>query len=99
MSNKIPKDNDDIYKYYDDDEYTTIITEYVENSIYDDSPKHYIKKLHYEKEINETKDYYYLCTYPYCTNQPVLLEYKEQHNKYFHPSYIDKILYWLCCRF
>ena len=100
MSNKrIAKDPDDDFKYYDDDEYANITTEYIQNALYEDSPKHYTKRFHYEQQMLQTRDYYYLCPYPYCSNQPVLLEYKEQHNSYFHPSYIDKILYWLCCRF
>ncbi len=102
MSNKIPLDKGDEYDIYDDDTYhSVLINEYVESNIYDDSPPpiHYIKKLHYEKEMNETKDYYYLCTYANCINQPVLYEHKEYHNKFYHPSLIDKILYWVCCRF
>ena len=88
MEKKIPKDIDDEFKYYDDDEY---INEYVKSNIYDDSPP--------PTHLNKTRDYYYLCTYANCINQPVLYEHKEYHNKFYHQSLIDKILYWVCCRF
>jgi len=101
MSNrKVIDEYKDLYDIYDDDKYNEIlITEYVESSLYEDSPK-YIKKLHYDKQMSETKDYYYICPYKSCNGiQPVLYEYKLDHNKFYHQTLMDKILYWVCCRF
>ena len=98
---KVSKDIDDKFKYFDNETYDReVVDNYLQVSLYDDSPefKPIKKKLHYDKEIVETKDYYYTCNRGRCYNQLVHIHHKQVHNKYYHPSICIRFINWLFCR-
>ena len=98
---KVSKDKDDNYKYFDNEEYEKEkINDYLDVSLYNDSPEFQPirKKLYYDKEIVETKDYYYTCNRGRCYNQLVHIHHKQVHNKYYHPSLCIRIINYLFCR-
>jgi len=98
---KVSKDKDDIYKSFDDEAYDRdIVDNYLQVSLYEDSPefKPIRKKLYYEEQMQDTKDFYYTCNRDKCYNQLVHKHHRNVHNKFYHPSLCTRITNYLFCR-
>ena len=98
MSHKIFIDYDDEYRHYYDD-VDELIADELKQTIYIDSPEHIIKKLHYEEEIKEYKDLYYICPYKGCNAQPVYKTRRDYHDNIYHPNLWQRFIKYIFCRY
>lgn len=97
MAHKIFIDYDDEFKYFYDEE--ELITEELKQTIYIDSPENIKKKLHYDEEIKEYKDLYYICPYKGCNAQPVYKTRRDYHDNIYHPNLWQRFIKYIFCRY